>query len=506
MGKLWINEHKFIELSDAPDNSRTREIALRSRSMDWTGNFFGYLPDPDPILQNLGAALSTYRQLLSDAHVWSCYDSRKSGTLCNEWQIKETGKSGKRQFDAISDIINRLDINQIITDMLDAPFFGMSPIEVIWKAEGGKWIPDRVEGKPADWFVFSDKNELRFLSLDHQTDGEEIPPMRILLPRHHASYLNPYGERTLARCFWPCAFKKGGFKFWAIFLEKFGMPWVVGKVPRSTNDTERDALLARLVSMVQDACAVINDDESIEMPEAQGKSASSDIYERMISACNREVSKAILGQTLSTELDKGGSLAATEGHLEVRGDIVDKDKKMVKAAFNLFFQWISILNFGSPDSPAELDFYEEEDVQKELAERDKTLTDQGVRFKPNYYQKAYNLDPEDFEVKEPATSTPGLGTPLFQESQNKAQDRFSQDGAGEITQGAARASQEAISGLLAPILKAVEGANSYAEIGEAIYKLYPNLDTARFQELLARAMTACAAVGYGGSADEGSEQ
>ena len=75
----------------------------------------------------------------------------------------------------------------------------------------------------------------------------------------------------MSRCFWPVAFKKGGFKFWAVFTEKFGMPWLIGKVPRGTGDTDRAQLLDHLVKMVQDAVAVINDDESIAALEFQSK-------------------------------------------------------------------------------------------------------------------------------------------------------------------------------------------------------------------------------------------
>jgi phage gp29-like protein len=136
------------------------------------------------------------------------------------------------------------------------------------------------------------------------------------------------------------------------------MPWVVGKVPRSTNDTERGELLTNLASMVQDAVAVVNDDESVEIEEAGGKTASADIYEKLISASNREISKAILGQTLTTEIDKGGSFAATKEHMEVRADLVDQDKRMVCDKFNKLFAWVTELNFDNAIPPL-FKFYEE---------------------------------------------------------------------------------------------------------------------------------------------------
>ena len=72
--------------------------------------------------------------------------------------------------------------------------------------------------------------------------------------------------------------------------------------------------------------AVISSDESVDIIEAAGKAASGQVFDGLISTANREISKAILGQTLTTELDRGGSYAATKEHMEVRSDLVDADK------------------------------------------------------------------------------------------------------------------------------------------------------------------------------------
>ncbi|MBN1627115.1 MAG: DUF935 family protein [Deltaproteobacteria bacterium] len=495
--KLWINDHDFIEIDER--ESLTTEIAPRSRSLDWMG-LAGFLPDPDPVLRKLGQDISVYRELLSDAHVWSCYQSRKSGTLSCEWELRESEDSSaasKRAFRLAKEILDALDVEQVITDMLDAPFYGMSPIEVIWKSGKGKWIPDQIVGKPPEWFVFGEENDLRFRSRDNMSDGEILPEYKFLLPRHHATYKNPYGERILSRCFWPVTFKRGGFKFWSIFTEKFGMPWIVGKVPRNTTDAERAKILSNLVSMVQDAVAVVNDDQSVEMPESSGRRTSADIYELLINAGNRECSKAILGQTLSTELDKGGSLAATKGHLEVRQDLVDADKQMVKKSFNLLFRWITELNV-SGGSPPVFGFYEEEDVQKDRAERDKTLNEQGVRFTKKYYGRVYNLEEDDFEISDQQTE---INNRLF--SEKTPDNKFTQEDADNLsTQGAIDA-QEAISALLAPVMGMIKTSTSFEEIGERLYEFYPDLDSKKFQELLAKAMFAAGLTGY--AAAEGEE-
>ena len=343
MTGIWASPTQFKEF-DA--GALTTEIASRSRTPGYMDA--GLLPDPDVVLRKLGQDMAVYRTLLTDAHVWSTVQSRKAGTLSTEWHVEpaEDGspKQNERAADLCQAVLSDQDSYQVITDMLDAVLYGLTPVEIVWQRDGTQWIPDRVEAKPPEWFRYTQQNELRFLSADEEREGEDLPPMKFIAVRHHANYMNPYGERILSRCFWPVAFKRGGMRFWAILAEKYGMPHLVGKVPRGTGQPEREKLLAALAQMVQDAVAVINNDESIELHEAQGKSASADVYEGLVQTSNREISKAVLGQTLTTEIDKGGSYAATKEHMEVRGDLVDQDQHMVVSGMNQLFAWITELN------------------------------------------------------------------------------------------------------------------------------------------------------------------
>ena len=487
--KLWINENNFVEINES--ESLTREIAPRSRSLDWMG-IMGFLPDPDPILQKLGQDMAIYRQLLSDAHAWSCYQSRKAGVLSCGWEISESATGGdrpnKQAYQMIKDMMSGLNVYQINTDMLDAPFYGMSPVEIIWKSGQSisnqqsstinhKWLPGRIIGKPPEWFMFDPENNLRFKSIDDMIEGEEIPEYKFLLPRHHASYQNPYGERVLSRCFWPITFKKGGFKFWSIFTEKFGMPWIIGKVPRSTNDTERSALLTNLTSMVQDAVAVINDDESVEITEASGKKASADIYEKLIEAGNKEVSKAILGQTASTE-GTPGKLGDEHAQIATKEDIIDSDKQMICSAWNQLFRWITELNFTGANPP-EFVFYEEEDLRKVRSERDTELSNQGVRFTKTYYQRTYNLEKDDFEI----------GVPLAPAGETKKVEFTEGDAdihAADILTKKALA-DASIDDLIEPAKKLLTQVNSLTEFRDGLVEIYADMDDTQIGNLMQQA-------------------
>ena len=491
MSKLWINERDHINLSEKP-LSLQDEIASRKRSIDFY-SLGMYLPNPDPVLKKQGKDITVYNELLSDGHLGGCVSSRKAGVKSLEWGI-DRGKAKSRQAKLIEDLFNNLNIDRIIEEILSAVLFGYQPMEVMWERTGNYVLPKDIIGKPPEWFVFDEDNQLRFRTKENYINGELLPDKKFILPRNNATYQNPYGFPELSRCFWPITFKRGGLKFWVVFTEKYGMPFIVGKKPRGTDKNETDALADILETMVQDAIAVIPDDASVEIMEASGKSASADIYAKLLEFCKTEVAITILGQNLTTEV-KGGSYAAAESHMAVRQDIVYGDKKLVERVFNELIGWIYELNFGNGERPV-FSMWEEEDVDIDQATRDKTLTDCGVKFTKVYYMRAYGFEEGDLEVGNPPAIQPpeSNGSNILNHAEgvlnglNKSffPDQDAVDAA--ITSISPKEVQKQAEGVLRPIIDLIEQGHNYQEILDTLSGTYPNMDDAAIQEMLGRAM------------------
>lgn len=377
----------------------TKEIATRQKYVDYF-TYFDILPDPDPILEERGDLFEVYKKLLQDPQVWTCYQSRKSGTLSKNWSI-DRGKAETKKTKIIEELFNNLDINKIITDILDAPFFGISVLEVIWKRQNNLILPQKLIAKPPEWFGFDDNNILVLKSKTLTPDY--LPPRKFLLAQHNAGYLNPYGTRILSKCYWPVSTKKGGLQFWLMFTERYGMPFLTGKLRDGMNQDEIDNFVDALGNLIQDAVITIPEGTDIQMMEAGGKGASADIYQKLLEHCDESISKAILGQTLTTDIGSTGSYAASKTHFEVRQDIIETDTRLVEKTFNRLIKWIDELNWYSGNTP-EFSMWEEEDVDKDLAERDKILADTGIKFTKKYYMKTYGFDEEDIELLQPESN------------------------------------------------------------------------------------------------------
>ena len=460
----------------------TDEIATRKRALNFY-SLANILPDPDIVLRKQGKDISIYKELLCDPHVFACVQSRKAGVLSLEWAINRGSEEKDKIAQEIENLLVNLDIHKLISDILDATQFGFQPLEIMWKRDkSGHVMPARVVAKPPEWFCFDDDNNLKFRTKENYY-GIELPDKKFLLVQNNPTYNNPYGERTLSRVFWNVTFKKGGMKFWVVFTEKYGMPHLIGKHPRGASKAETDSLADMLEEMVQDAIAVIPDDSSVEIQEAS-KSSSAEIYEKLIDKMNSEISKAILGQTLTTEIGSSGSYAAANTHMQVRQDIIDSDKKLVETAINQLITWICEFNYPNIDVPV-FELYAPEDVDLTLAQRDKILSETGVKFTKDYFIKAYGLEDEDFDIREDIIPPQNPSFKEFKEQEETAplgqeqlEDLFKFLAENELSTQAQK--------MLSPLISLLESCENYEDAYEILSD--KNLHSKKFEESIQKAL------------------
>lgn len=379
-----------------------RVIASRANAIDYW-SFMHYLPNPDPVLKKMGKDISAYREILSDSHVGGCVRRRKAAIKGLEWRITPTGN--EKTDEILTALFDRLPMSQIISELLDATLFGYQALEVQWESNNGLLLPVAITAKPQEWFVFDEENRLKLRTKEHR-DGEFIPPYRMLLATQNATYINPYGLGDLSLCFWAATFKKGGFKFWLEFMEKYGSPWLVGKHPRQAQTKEIDELLDSMETMLGTAVAAIPDDSSIGMLESASKGASSQVFDDFLRYCKSEIAIALLGQNQTTEAEANRA-SATAG-LEVTLDIRDDDASLVERVFNQLLSWICELNF-SVDTLPTFELYEQESIDKLQAERDKLLTEIGVGFTEQYIHRTYGFEQGDIVMADIKAEAPAKG-------------------------------------------------------------------------------------------------
>ncbi|HVO75855.1 MAG TPA: DUF935 family protein [Ignavibacteriaceae bacterium] len=148
--------------------------------------------------------------------------------------------------------------------------------------------------------------------------------------------------------------------------------------------------------MVEDNVTIFEDTLGIELKESPQYDIGQ-LYEILVNFHNKEISKAVLTVTLTTEIEKVGSYKASEIHKEMLSYVGVTDKKLVEKALNTLIQYYCFLNYGKIDTPR-VKLNKKEAVVEESAECDKILADIGVKFRKEYFKKRYNLSEGDFDL------------------------------------------------------------------------------------------------------------
>lgn len=464
----------FIK-SKAGKSDLLKEVVTRQQAvniMAWASE----LPNPDPTLRAMGNYLTVYGNMMADPHLSGVIQQRKSGTLKLELKT-DKDRADDKIVEFVNENLRYLDTHKITNEFLNAPYYGMTVSEVIWEYSDGKyWIQDIV-AKPLNRFSFDVNNNLMYRTNGNK--NEIVPPYKFILSQHNASYERPHGEALLGKCFWPWTFKKGGLKFALIFMEKYGMPFIIGKQPRGQGKDKADELLDKLTAMIQDAAAVIPDDSSIEILANTSK-ADGSAYKFMVEFANTEMSKAILSQTLTTELQGQGSRAAAETHSGILDYVLTADKHIVENAWNQAFAWLTFLNFGDVEFPR-CKLYEEEQIDKIRAERDEIITRQGVEFTDVYYQRHHHLAADEFKLKSPQPVTKPAA---FAEKTTPSDPQTAVDALA--SQLPDKLLQMQIEQTLKPVIELIQNGGSYDTILAELSKLYPQMPDSNLENTLTK--------------------
>lgn len=426
---LYLADGSFMEFAAPGRKAMTTELATRAAvGESWLAGL-GILPDPDPVLRKRGDGAEVLEDLAADDMVCTAIQTRKHETLRRrDYEFTPGAAQGEEPQpaaqalcdDLVADLEN-LDLYTLFAEILDAPYHGFSPIELSWAADNGRLRLVNAQAKPRRWFGFDDENRLVF----RPSTGENKvpPPGKFLLARHFPSYDNPYGLRLLSRCLWPVAFKKGGVQFWMTFCEKFGVPWVVGKM-NTANTGDRQRTLNELISMVQSAVAVVSGGTEVQIVEPAGKSG--DLHRSLVSHWDQAISRVLMGQTLTaSEGQEHGTQALGQTHHQVLEAYAEADVQLLTAAMNEL-AWI----YAQVNSPGVLapvfGFVEPEDLAGQ-AELDTKLKGLGVRFTHAHFTRVYSLPEDEFTLEAAPGASQGAaefsaGDPGFTPEQQALED------------------------------------------------------------------------------------
>ena len=484
----------------------TDEIAGAEKDIDIFSGWLTRRANPDPVLSSEagGKGLKLYDEIARDAHAGSVLQTRFLTVVGKEIEVIPADDSSRAQeaADLVESALLGCNFGQAVGELLQAVLYGFYVAEVMWRVKDGRATPRKIVAKHPRRFVFDMERSLRLLTPDNMVDGIPVPDRKFIVFTYGSSD-SPYGCGLGQKLWWPVWFKKNGIKFWLIFLEKFGAPTPVGKYPPGTEPEQQQKLLDAIDAIQTETGIKIPESMSIDLLEAtRGGNAS---YETMCEYMDRQISKAVLGQTASTE-GTPGKLGNDRLQENVRDDITKADADLLcECLNNTLVRWIVDYNVPDPDRvyPRLWIRTDPEKDLKALAERDRIiLVDMGMagRVPESYISDTYGIP---LAADGEATILAAKGSVVLPDGKALVGGEFSDapsqakpDPADMIAERLGEESMEITDeAFMAPIKRLVESAGSLEEIRDGILNIYGDLSPAELGELIARGMMIAEAAG-----------
>ena len=246
------------------------------------------------------------------------------------------------------------EFSAMVFDLLDAIGKGYAAIEIIWDRSGPVWQPARYEWRDPRFFAFDRVDPQKLLLLDeygNYNNGVELEPFKWIVhkPRLKSGIPIRAGLARLVALSYMA--KSYAISDWLAFSEVFGMPLRLGRYGEGASEEDINELIRAVACLGTDAAATIPDTMSIEFIEpsrgggGRGGRGGEQLFERLAMYLDKQVSKAVLGQTMTT--DDGSSKVQAQVHNQVRLDILKSDARQLENTINrdLVKPFID-LNFG----------------------------------------------------------------------------------------------------------------------------------------------------------------
>jgi len=268
-----------------------------------------------------------------DLHYQAIMGTRKRAVSQLEVTVEPASddKNDEANADLVREFLSRDDIEDKLFDILDAVGKGFSVSEIMWDTSENQWLPKDIIWRDPRWFGF-DREDGRTLLLREGAALVPLQPFKFIYHTHKAKSGLPIRGGVARSVAWAWMFKNFGVKDWVIFAEVYGQPLRVGKYGNGATEEEKKTLLRAVSNIGTDAAATIPESMMIEFIKSDGK-ASSDMYERLCNWMDQQMSKAVLGQTTTTDAISGGHAVSKE-HNEVREDIERADAKQLCGSLN----------------------------------------------------------------------------------------------------------------------------------------------------------------------------
>ena len=369
---------------------------------------FGGTRNPSAIwasmIYNQPWTMAYFRELEDkDEDVANCLDSLKLSVLERDRDVTPANENDSRAIDAaefVKEQLARLDFHNVLDCILDAPGYGFSVQEMMFDVSAGQVEVLAIDDCPQELFLFGNRfypqcGKLQLLDQPWASQGPEVPEQKFLITTYRKRGRNRMGRPLLRSVFWPSWFKRNMQRIWMQYAEK-GPGTAVVRYNDPDNAQEKQTAAELAQSIVESTAVAVPQSFAIELELLKSaRSQDPAVYEHFFQAMQYSIARRILGETLTSFGNEGGTGAKAQG--EVHADtLLQRSIELCRAVEtviqNQLVRPLVLWNFG-PDAPMPtwgFDLEEEEDLLQRLT-IDAGLQRMGKKFTVGYIADRYDV-------------------------------------------------------------------------------------------------------------------
>jgi phage gp29-like protein len=385
------------------------------------------------------------------------------------------------------------DLDGLWLSLADGLLKGFAVVEVMWERTSDKKIlPKEFRAVDQRRFRFLENLkrpggwELRLLTYEEPLTGIEVPERKFIVFTFGSRDGNPYGIGLGQKLYWAAYFKRALMRYWLQHTERFASPMIAGEYPAGFSNDEINVYLENLQKAGRIGAIAVPAGQKIT---ALTQGTTGDPYERAVRYFDEEMSKTVLGETLTTTMGQVGSYAASQTHNEVRLELAQSDAELICETLNrTIVRWIVELNCPGAEPPKMVRKVEVPADLKAEAEKDQALKAVGYQPTPERIERVYGTDYEKVQEPPPVPpGKPGEKAPAFAEHSSPSSN---------VDRQVDRAMAETdLSGVIDPLRKIVKDARSLEDLRDKLDHAYSELDATAFMEKMAEAFQVAAFMG-----------
>lgn len=250
--------------------------------------------------------IDLYADVMLDSHLFAVLRKQKAAILSTPIQFMRDGAADEK----MQEYIDSPWFNHFIEDLIDDEWEGVGGSLFQFYLDDKGWISyeliPRKHIDPINRTILCNQTDLTGVSWEEFSDLLYVGSPRQI------------GNLAVA-AFW-VILKRNNVADWAELAEIFGRPIREGTYD-AWDDKAREKLIDDIYSMGGAGVIVHPDGTKINLIQPGSVSSSGDLYEKFSAFCNNEISKAVNGNTLTTEAgDKGTQALGTvqqEGEVDI---------------------------------------------------------------------------------------------------------------------------------------------------------------------------------------------